>query len=246
MGYVFQKSSQENAAPQNSTPVPSKKNPPSSLFMPTCSSFMPTTPGSILSTSYSSSAIPSTSRPLAPVPLSRSASSTSTHSTLDQDIMKELDDDLCNLLDHIIYQQQQDDMASLSPSTPPPVSNTMSTSSSSSTNSTNNKSQPPHRFPYGHCRKLAQWHPQLPPPGEIGESVVITMTPLPKWTNERTPQTQQQTISTTKIVTCYCGPSCLCPGCLVHPTRSIFASQGLDPYAGYPNAQPYFFSSDED
>jgi hypothetical protein len=196
---------------------------------------------------YPSTSPSPSSSSITTTPLSRSVSSSSA-TNLDDDIMKELDDELCNLLNNMIYHQHHDDISSLSPSTSPPVTyptHPMSSSSSSSSSTTINSKVPPHPL-YSHCRKLAQWHPQPPPPGQVGESVIITMTPLPKWTGETVNQPQQQTTSTTKIVTCYCGPSCTCPGCLVHPTRSIFASQGLDPYAGYPTARPYSFSSDED
>ena len=58
------------------------------------------------------------------------------------------------------------------------------------------------------------------------ESVVITITPLPK-------QQDDQVTTTTRVVTCYCGPTCVCPGCLVHPANAF-----LDPYAGlYPMQQ---------
>ncbi|CAO3697225.1 unnamed protein product [Rhizopus microsporus] len=39
-----------------------------------------------------------------------------------------------------------------------------------------------------------------------GESVVMTMTPL-----------HTSAMPVTRIVTCYCGEACICPGCFVHP-----------------------------
>lgn len=62
-----------------------------------------------------------------------------------------------------------------------------------------------------------------------GESVVITITPLS--TNNNTADKQQQADypTTTRIVTCYCGNQCTCPGCLVHPGNFFL---GSDPYAG--------------
>lgn len=61
-----------------------------------------------------------------------------------------------------------------------------------------------------------------------GESVVITITPLS--TNNNTADKQQQDYpTTTRIVTCYCGNQCTCPGCLVHPGNFFL---GNDPYAG--------------
>lgn len=44
-------------------------------------------------------------------------------------------------------------------------------------------------------------------PPNVGESVVITITPI-----------SQDLLTTTRIVTCYCGSQCTCPGCLVHPS----------------------------
>lgn len=65
-----------------------------------------------------------------------------------------------------------------------------------------------------------------------GESVVITITPLPK---QQSGEQQDHTTATTmtRVVTCYCGPSCICPDCLVHPGNSFLAN--MDPYAGLMN-----------
>lgn len=65
-----------------------------------------------------------------------------------------------------------------------------------------------------------------------GESVVITITPLPK---QQGGGQQDHTTATTmtRVVTCYCGPSCICPDCLVHPGNSFLAN--MDPYAGLMN-----------
>lgn len=63
-----------------------------------------------------------------------------------------------------------------------------------------------------------------------GESVVITITPLSTNNNTADKQQQQQNYpTTTRIVTCYCGNQCTCPGCLVHPGNFFL---GNDPYAG--------------
>ncbi|KAI8072600.1 hypothetical protein BC940DRAFT_144067 [Gongronella butleri] len=187
----------------------------------------------------------------------------------DQEILQELDDDLCNLIDSMLHDKPPPISTSSSSSsyaTMPsattssallshqPTSSTLPSTSLSQINGNNTNDKPMPPVAYGQCRKQAQWHPHAPPPGVVGESVVITTTPLPRWQQHHPPQHQPQsqehqlqqhhTISTTRIVTCYCGPNCTCPGCLVHPTNSLFASQGLDPYAGYP-AQPSL-SSDED
>ncbi|CAO3686389.1 unnamed protein product [Rhizopus stolonifer] len=49
-------------------------------------------------------------------------------------------------------------------------------------------------------------------PVSEGESVVITITPLACTKDQPT---------TTRIVTCYCGSLCNCPGCLVHPSNFL-------------------------
>lgn len=86
----------------------------------------------------------------------------------------------------------------------------------------------------GCCGSFAS-SPTCQPGMSQGESVVITITPLPKLdqaaSSERT-TTTTTTTTTTRIVTCYCGPSCACPGCLVHPGNSFLGNQALDPYAG--------------
>ncbi|CEP14212.1 hypothetical protein [Parasitella parasitica] len=63
-----------------------------------------------------------------------------------------------------------------------------------------------------------------------GESVVITITPLSTNNSGADKQQQQENYpTTTRIVTCYCGNQCACPGCLVHPGNFFL---GSDPYAG--------------
>lgn len=300
MGYVFQKTNQERqrrlSKSLKGASSPSSTSTSSSVFMHNSipSSLMsshsksrpkkqPTSLPNVTTTPATSTLLDNylASTHATSLPLSRSLSSSSP--TLDHDMMKELDDDLCSLLDNMIYQQQQqhhllnqhqpqDDISSQLSSTPSPsllpsstnmTTHSLSSSSTSSipihsmesTSNSTSSSRSAYQADlpgiYGQCQKLAQWHPHGPPQGQVGESVIITMTPLPKWNSasqqndlQTSPQQQQTAISTTKIVTCYCGPSCTCPGCLVHPTSSIFASQGLDPYAGYP--VQHSVSSDED
>ncbi|KAI8640467.1 hypothetical protein BD408DRAFT_419772 [Parasitella parasitica] len=63
-----------------------------------------------------------------------------------------------------------------------------------------------------------------------GESVVITITPLSTNNNATDKRPLQENYpTTTRIVTCYCGNQCTCPGCLVHPGNFFL---GSDPYAG--------------
>jgi hypothetical protein len=62
-----------------------------------------------------------------------------------------------------------------------------------------------------------------------GESVVITITPLSTLftasdEESQAQQQQQENLSNkpvTRIVTCYCGNSCICPGCFVHPDNYL-------------------------
>ncbi|KAI9485651.1 MAG: hypothetical protein EXX96DRAFT_515105 [Benjaminiella poitrasii] len=69
-----------------------------------------------------------------------------------------------------------------------------------------------------------------------GESVVITITPLLT--------TGQSSATTTRIVTCYCGHQCSCPGCLVHPGNFLL---GNDPYVGLlPSSSSSCYCSDEE
>jgi hypothetical protein len=63
------------------------------------------------------------------------------------------------------------------------------------------------------------------------ESVCITITPMNSQSQNQRP--------TTRIVTCCCGQSCTCTGCLVHAGSNWM----LDPYAGVPSSS---CSSDEE
>lgn len=61
-----------------------------------------------------------------------------------------------------------------------------------------------------------------------GESVVITITPLSTlFTSDEEQQDKmnQGNRPVTRIVTCYCGNSCICPGCFVHPNNYIQQQQ---------------------
>jgi hypothetical protein len=57
-----------------------------------------------------------------------------------------------------------------------------------------------------------------PPVDPQGQSVVITITPL----------FEDVKPMTTKIVTCYCGSACQCPGCFVHQHESSSSSYSSD------------------
>ncbi|KAI7875462.1 hypothetical protein K492DRAFT_173362 [Lichtheimia hyalospora FSU 10163] len=91
-------------------------------------------------------------------------------------------------------------------------------------------SQPP-PFPSSMCRGGCCSCPPTDSSMAQGESVVITITPLPKQQGGGQDHTTATTM--TRVVTCYCGPSCICPDCLVHPGNSFLAN--MDPYAGLMN-----------
>ncbi|KAL0080069.1 hypothetical protein J3Q64DRAFT_1642760 [Phycomyces blakesleeanus] len=74
-----------------------------------------------------------------------------------------------------------------------------------------------------------------------GESVVITITPLPYFNSRRSSSQSlpdptsptTTTTTTTRVVTCHCGPSCTCLGCFVHPNNLYFPTEIVDPFAGF-------------
>ncbi|KAI8093013.1 uncharacterized protein BX664DRAFT_99026 [Halteromyces radiatus] len=68
-----------------------------------------------------------------------------------------------------------------------------------------------------------------------GESVVITIAPLSATTNNALQGSEQVR---TRIVTCYCGNQCTCPGCLVHPGNFLVGDPMMDPYRGLSSTCP--------
>ncbi|CAO3607860.1 unnamed protein product [Mucor hiemalis] len=56
-----------------------------------------------------------------------------------------------------------------------------------------------------------------------GESVVITITPISTLLNQEQLKQQMEVNNKpfTRVVTCYCGYSCICPGCFVHPNNYL-------------------------
>ncbi|KAL7308252.1 copper-binding transcription factor [Mucor circinelloides] len=105
--------------------------------------------------------------------------------------------------------------------------------STTATAPTMNSQANPHAMPTTMRSQCGSFVPRStcckPSSTNSGESVVITITPLS--TNNNTADKQQQADypTTTRIVTCYCGKQCTCPGCLVHPGNFFL---GSDPYAG--------------
>ncbi|KAF7730067.1 hypothetical protein EC973_003012 [Apophysomyces ossiformis] len=130
----------------------------------------------------------------------------------------------------------------------PSLSLPPSTSSSTSTSSAILSAATPARPPTDYCGSFA-CHSACRPSisHDQGESVVITITPLPK-SGQEDPTSRM----TTRIVTCYCGPTCTCPGCFVHPGNFFLGNSTLDPYAGLFSAQracsstSSSYSSDDD
>lgn len=62
-----------------------------------------------------------------------------------------------------------------------------------------------------------------------GESVVITITPLSSiFASDKEQEKQEKNHPkkpVTRIVTCYCGSSCICPGCFVHPNNYLIQQE---------------------
>ncbi|CEP17846.1 hypothetical protein [Parasitella parasitica] len=95
----------------------------------------------------------------------------------------------------------------------------MTRSTTASSSNSQQHLQPPAML----CGSFAP-HPSCSPASSImdqGESVVITITPL---SNLLSNQEQQAAVAkekpaVTRIVTCYYGSSCICPGCFVHPNN---------------------------
>ncbi|CAO3622423.1 unnamed protein product [Cunninghamella blakesleeana] len=89
--------------------------------------------------------------------------------------------------------------------------------------------------------------------GNIGESVVITITPL---NESHHPLQGNQNQVRTRIMTCYCGSQCQCPGCLIHPGNFLIGDQYYNPFNGFPTtsstcpsstaSSTYSVSDDED
>ncbi|KAI7894890.1 uncharacterized protein EV154DRAFT_458784 [Mucor mucedo] len=154
-------------------------------------------------------------------------------------------DELTAILNNVLQKDDDDDDGVSLPS----VSSYSSNNTTLKSTSTNRKSTPilpatshppaaAASMPPSHCGSFVPLSKCCKPVGAAGgESVVITITPL---TNTTAPsndsmmmmleddhQTQQKT--TTRIVTCYCGNQCTCPGCLVHPSNFFL---GTDPYSG--------------
>ncbi|KAI7874602.1 uncharacterized protein EV154DRAFT_526999 [Mucor mucedo] len=102
---------------------------------------------------------------------------------------------------------------------------TNSFSSSSSTNA-GNFIVPQHQIVCGSFTPHSNCSPAI---DTQGESVVITITPLSTlFTSDEERQDKminQSNKPVTRIVTCYCGNSCICPGCFVHPNNYIQQQQ---------------------
>ncbi|GAN10980.1 copper-fist-domain-containing protein [Mucor ambiguus] len=105
--------------------------------------------------------------------------------------------------------------------------------STTATAPTMNSQANPHAMPTTTRSQCGSFVPRStcckPSSASSGESVVITITPLSTNNNTAAKQQQADYPTTTRIVTCYCGNQCTCPGCLVHPGNFFL---GNDPYAG--------------
>ncbi|KAI9251998.1 hypothetical protein EDC94DRAFT_621364 [Helicostylum pulchrum] len=154
-------------------------------------------------------------------------------------------DELTAILNNVLQKEDDDDIPSVSSSS---YSSHLTATCSSTLPNTKNMSAP--MIPTAlnsptssHCGSFVPRSKCCKPMGALGgESVVITITPLTNTSSSggstsnnnnsmlmmlEDDQTQQKT--TTRIVTCYCGNQCTCPGCLVHPGNFFL---GTDPYSG--------------
>ncbi|KAF1804503.1 hypothetical protein FB192DRAFT_1047732 [Mucor lusitanicus] len=102
---------------------------------------------------------------------------------------------------------------------------TRSTTTSSSTSQSHQQQQQQQMLcgsyaPHSNCSSASSIVEQQ------GESVVITITPLSNLLSnqEQRVEVAKEKPAVTRIVTCYYGKSCSCPGCFVHPNNSY---QGL-------------------
>lgn len=165
-------------------------------------------------------------------------------------------DELAAILNNVL--QNEDDNRSLPSSYAGSIVDPMPSNASPTTSAitTTTTSQKPCTTPAtsmnamnrSHCGSFVPRPSCCKPAGTVGgESVVITITPLTNTTStneDNNTQTnsssnnsitmmleddQSQQKTTTRIVTCYCGSQCTCPGCLVHPGNFFMVS---DPYAG--------------
>jgi hypothetical protein len=126
-------------------------------------------------------------------------------------------DELTNLLNNVLMDNQSS-ISTLEGSNPyyqiPTATDmTRSTTISSSCSST---SATPMMMPLqsAWCGSLVPHGNCVPSSANQGESVVITITPL-----------QNTKPAVTRIVTCYCGDFCNCPGCFVHPNNLLNQQQ---------------------
>ncbi|KAI8874673.1 hypothetical protein K501DRAFT_281099 [Backusella circina FSU 941] len=87
------------------------------------------------------------------------------------------------------------------------------------------------------CGSLTPHTNCCPPIDTQGQSVVITITPLLCKDVKSQPMT-------TKIVTCYCGSACHCPGCFVHPDNNQLLYPSFHPSTASSTSSSY--SSDDE
>ncbi|KAG2232008.1 hypothetical protein INT48_004818 [Thamnidium elegans] len=142
-------------------------------------------------------------------------------------------DELTNLLNNVLSEREQEEynhtttnqMMSVDMTRSP---TTNSFSSSSSTNAfivpTIQQQQPIQPMVCGSFTSHSNCSPAI---DTQGESVVITITPLSTLftSDEERLYKNSQGKPVTRIVTCYCGNSCICPGCLVHPNNYLLQQQ---------------------
>lgn len=123
-------------------------------------------------------------------------------------------DELTSLLNNVLNdRKQQETTANSVDMTRSNTTNSFSSTSSLNGNSSHFIVPQQHQHivcgsftPHSNCSPAAVMNPR-------GESVVITITPLQPTIEKNSKK------PVTRIVTCYCGNSCICPGCFVHPNN---------------------------
>lgn len=98
------------------------------------------------------------------------------------------------------------------------------------------------------CGSLAPHSGCAPAIDSQGESVVITITPISTPMNQEQVKQQPEVNSKplTRVVTCYCGYSCICPGCFVHPNNYLQYCNVQQPFVQLSSNSSSYSSDDEE
>ncbi|KAI8087752.1 uncharacterized protein B0P05DRAFT_569687 [Gilbertella persicaria] len=128
-------------------------------------------------------------------------------------------DELTKLLNKVFYEQKDNHVSA------DMVRSATTTSTASSSSS------PIHHLRHTMCGSII---PHASCSALVGqpqkESVMVTITPLSNQQQE-VPQFDSHQASSSRIVTCYFGSNCVCPGCLVHPNNATLMQNSI--YSNY-------------